>query len=99
MTIRMSLMPYLASALFLKWEDQTTGSSFLACNTKLGFAASALSENLPLFCREEYTVDFPAGDFPVGFAPLCKFNAGNAAGTKSALHSFRYICTLTAGRA
>jgi len=52
--IRMSLMPYLAGALLLKQEDQTTtGSRFLACNTKLGFTASTLSENLSLFCREE----------------------------------------------
>lgn len=43
-TIRMSLMPYLASALFLKWEDQTTGSSFLAWNMKLGFTSSTPSE-------------------------------------------------------
>lgn len=81
MTIRMPLMPHLASALLLKWADQTTGSSFLTCNTKLGFAASALSENLPLFCREQLNCCFPCCPvslgFPSGFAPLCKFNAGN----------------------
>lgn len=58
MTIRMPLMPHLASALSLKWADQTTGSCSLTCNTKLGFAASALSENLPLFCREQLNCCF-----------------------------------------
>lgn len=59
MTIRMPLMPHLASALSLKWADQTTGSCSLTCNMKLGFAASALSENLPPFCREQLNLLFP----------------------------------------
>lgn len=49
MAMRMSLMQYLACALFLKWEDQTTGRSFLTRNMKPGFSASFLSKNLPLF--------------------------------------------------
>lgn len=88
MTIRMPLMPHLASALSLKWADQTTGSCSLTCNTKLGFAASTLSENLPLFCREQLNCCFlcccpVSPGFPTGFAPLCKFNAGDTHGTKS----------------
>lgn len=79
MTIRMPLMPHLANALLLKWADQTPGSSFLTCNTKLGFAANALSENLPLFCRGHLNCCFPCCSvfpgFPIRFAILCKFNA------------------------
>lgn len=86
MTIRMPLMPHLASALLLKWADQTTGSGSLTCNMKLGFAASALSENLPLFCREQLNCCFAccpvSPGFPIGFASLCKFNAANTHGTK-----------------
>lgn len=87
MAMRMSLMQYLTCALFLKGEDQTTGSSFLDSKMKPGFSACLLCKSLPHFFfqnGDELVISLLSIEVHVDFAPLWEHHIRNGAGSKPA---------------
>lgn len=96
MAIGMSLMPYLATALFLKWKDQTTWSSFLICNTSLALQPAACPKTCLSFAEGNKLL---ISLLPITSLLGSLLHARITAGIKSALCPFSYICTITVGRA
>lgn len=94
--IGMSLMLYLATALFLEWEDQTARSSFLICNTSLALQpAPCPKSHLSFAGRNKLLISLLSITSLLGSL----LHARITAGIKSALCPCRYICTIAVGRA